>query len=246
MEMTTGVYVYCIIDSNTLDKNFNLIGIEGHEVFILPLNGLGMIVSNFRTQKNDDQSYIKRCAMLHEKITESLMEKYTVLPVKFHTVFKDKVSAINSFQKHYSDFEDNVKKLRNKIEYGLKVIWFVNEIKKNIDLNSLGKSVLNGNSESKNYLKTVYNKYKQRERLKDLAKISADEINKYFDNFIVDKKLHVLRTDNLFLSAAYLIDKKDKDSFAQAFNKLRKDMEGKYEFLFTGPWPPYNFITLKR
>ena len=65
-------------------------------------------------KKENDPNYIKECAMQHEKIIESLMEKYTVLPVKFHTVFKDKISAINAFQKHYSDFEDNIKKLKNK------------------------------------------------------------------------------------------------------------------------------------
>ncbi|MEI6056954.1 MAG: GvpL/GvpF family gas vesicle protein [Lentisphaerota bacterium] len=247
MEIAAEIYVYCIIDDNTLDRNFTLEGIGGGEVFILPLNYLGVIAGDFRVKKENDPNYIKECAMQHEKIIESLMEKYTVLPVKFHTVFKDKISAINAFQKHYSDFEDNIKKLRNKIEYSLKVLWNLKEIQKDIDLNSLyGKSIIDGNSESKNYLKLKFRKYKQRESLKESAKTRADDISKYFDSFIADKKLHILQTDNLFLSAVYLIDKKDINSFKEAFDNLKKDMGGKYDFLLTGPWPPYNFITLKR
>ncbi|HBM16053.1 MAG TPA: hypothetical protein DD381_06910 [Lentisphaeria bacterium] len=247
MEIAPEIYIYCIIDDNTLKTDLKLKGIGDSEVFILPLNNLGVIAGNFRIRKENDPDYIKNCAMQHEHLIESLMERYTVLPVKFHTVFKDKISAIQAFQKHYSDFEDNIKRLRNKIEYGLKVLWPLKEIQNNLDINSRDKErVIEGDSESKKYLKNKYIKYKQSEALKELAKARSDEISKYLDNFAVEKKLKLLQTDSLFLNAVYLVDKIDIKDFLEAFRKLKEDMGSKYEFLFTGPWPPYNFITLKR
>jgi hypothetical protein len=58
-----------------------------------------------------------------------------------------------------------------------------------------------------------------------------------------EKRLEGLKTGNLLLNAYYLIEKKDQSGFKRAYKNLRKTFNH-FQYLLSGPWPPYNFVLL--
>ena len=54
-----------------------------------------------------------------------------------------------------------------------------------------------------------------------------------------------LKSDNLLLNAYYLVEKEKQRDFKEAFERA-KNTPGDLNYLFSGPWPPYNFINLSK
>ena len=72
------------------------------------------------------------------------------------------------------------------------------------------------------------------------------EIDSFFSKFAAEKRLEKLRSTTLLLSVAYLVEKTKQDRFRQAFEHLKRNISPELKYMFSGPWPPYNFIALNK
>jgi len=237
------IYVYAIIDSDTLDTELPLIGFNNNPVYCIPFNDIAAVVCNFPGEIKD----VKTGVVQHEKTVEKLMKKHTVLPMRFQTVFKNKENVISTVENFYDDFKNNLERLHGKVEFGVKVLWPGDKIKENIvnDYDETENVALSGNSPAKEYLKKKYKKYKIDKIFKEKADEYISLVDGYFSEVGVEKKLQKLQTDKLILNAAYLVDNFQEDKILKIFKKLKKDIND-LEFLFSGPWPAYNFIKMKK
>lgn len=238
------IYAYGIINSNA--KIDNLInGLEGACVYNFPFRDIGVVVSEFSGQtRNITKDYV----LEHEEAVERLMEDFTVLPVKFLTVFNEEEDVFLMMKEYYSDFSKNLDKLRNKIEFGIKVIWHGNAIRDQI-IDAYKKDnanlVTSDNSSVKIFVKEKFEKYKIDKEFRKEADRCVALVDGFFSRFAVEKKLEKLRSDNLLLNASYLVEKERQKNFKEAFELTRNTMTD-FKYLFSGPWPPYNFIVLTK
>ena len=240
---STKIYVYAIIDSDTLADESSLIGFNDNPVYCIPFSEIAAVVCNFSSEIKD----VKAGVVQHEKTVEKLMGSYTVLPMRFNTVFKNNENVISTIEKFYDDFKNNLKRLRGKAEFGIKVLWQADKIKENI-VNGYDENenvALSGNSAAKEYLKKKYKAYKIDKIFKEKADEYISKIDKYFSDITIEKKLQKLQTDKLLVNAAYLVDKSQKDKILKIFKQLKEDIND-LEFLFSGPWPAYNFIKMTK
>jgi hypothetical protein len=237
------IYVYAIIDSNAVADELRLSGFNNNPVYSIPFNDIAAVVCDFSSEIKD----IKAGVVQHEKTVEKLMETHTVLPMRFQTIFNNKDNVVSTVEKFYVDFKNNLERLYSKVEFGVKVLWSGDKIKEDIikDYDETENAALSGNSPAKEYLKKKYKAYKIDKIFKEKAEALAAEIDKYFVEIAVERKLKKLQTDKLLLNAAYLIEKSQKDKIFRVFKKLKKEVSD-LEFLFSGPWPAYNFIKLKK
>jgi hypothetical protein len=51
--------------------------------------------------------------------------------------------------------------------------------------------------------------------------------------------------DKMIMNAAFLVGRDKQDQFDQKVREIGKRYEGKLSFKYTGPWPPYNFVTIR-
>ena len=243
MKNSSKIYVFCIIDSNNINSISLPCGFENNSIYCIPLNDIGIVVCNF----SDKISDVKRGVLLHENIIELLMSSFTVLPMKFQTAFSSHEKTLSELFKLYNNFKENLVRLTDKFEFGIKVLWPVDNIEENLlkNIKATETSVISGISPAKDYLRKRYMNYRIKEMLKQKAKILVDEMDEYFTDIAIEKKLKILQTDKLLVNAACLVDKTQKDKIHIIFKRLKKDFND-LEFLFSGPWPPYNFIKKKR
>jgi hypothetical protein len=51
--------------------------------------------------------------------------------------------------------------------------------------------------------------------------------------------------DDMLLNVAFLVERAREDDFNQAVERLSARYEGLLSLKYTGPWPPYSFVTLR-
>ncbi len=238
------IYTYGVIDSkDRIDET--IFGLEGAGVYNVSYRDIGVAVSELREkiQEISDANVLK-----HEEVIETLMTKFTALPIKFPTIFNTKEDLLSMVEFYYQDFKDNLAGLRNKVEFGMKVIWPQDTIKQRI-INACNKSnhslSISADSKAKSFLKEKFKQQQIEKEFQEEANRCIAVVDDYFNKIAIEKKLKRLQTDNLLLNAAYLVEKDKQDDFKKAFEQL-KSTPGDLKFLFSGPWPCYNFITLTK
>lgn len=244
--MSYQIYTYGIIDStDRLEESIN--GVEGAGIHNIPYRDIGLVASDFIPYtKIFDRRVNLDCVLKHLKIIERLMEKFTVLPVRYLTVFNRKEDVLSMMEDYYNDFRENLDRVRNKVEFGLKVIWPGDAITKritNVHNQDVPNALLLANSPAITFLKEKLGKRRIEECFEEEANRCIAVVDNFLSKFAVEKKLEKLKSKNLLLNASYLAEKEKQDSFKQAFIQLRA-AQGSFKYLFSGPWPPYNFISL--
>ena len=236
------IYCYCIIDSNRPLVG-KIAGLEEAPVYNIPYHEMGLIVSSL---KEEIKGITEDRVLIHERVVESLMGNYTVLPMRFITVFKNRDGALSLMRDHYIDFKNNILRLRNKVEYGIRVIWSGDLVKEGIARKleeETEQLSISGNTPAKNYLKKKLKEYRINTKFKEEAEENITLIDNLFQNLAAEKKLEKLKSNDLLLSACYLVEKNRQSQFKETFEKL-KNTHTHLKYLFSGPWPPYNFIKL--
>ncbi|MDP2960084.1 MAG: GvpL/GvpF family gas vesicle protein, partial [candidate division Zixibacteria bacterium] len=170
-------------------------------------------------------------------------DRFTVLPMRFSTLFSGKEDMLLKVKDHYDDFIENLDRVRDKCEFGIKVIWPGNIIKERIINTYKNENPSHLEQSGTKFMEEKFEKYKIDKEFEEEADRCIGIVDSFFNRLASEKKLEKLKTDNLLLSASYLVDKEKKDDFKKAFEELRSS-GGDLKYLVSGPWPPYNFIIL--
>jgi len=235
-----GLYVYAIIDS-TGEIGESIKGLFEAPVYTIPYRDIGMVVSDLdsQTQIKTEESVLK-----HEEIVEALMDKFTVLPMRLYTVFSKREEVLLKVKEHYDDFIENLDRVRGKREFGIKVIWAGNVIKERIaSAHKTENAPAEPEQSGTKFMKEKFEKYKIDKEFIEEADRCITIVDGSLNRLASEKKFEKLKTDNLLLSAAYLVEKEKSGDFKEAFEKLRSS-DGDLKYMLSGPWPVYNFITL--
>jgi len=236
------LYLYGIIDSSGQIKQ-SIYGLEGAGVYNIPFCDIGAAVSEICRPPQD----ITEDAVLeHESIVEKLMADFTVLPVRFQTVIEGRDNLLSMMRSYYKDFKDNMERLHNKFEFGIKVIWPADKIKENIIKALKKEKKLDLDSSSgKRFMKEKFEKYKIDKEFEAKADKFIIVMDIFFSKFAVEKENKKLKTENLLLDAVYLVEKDKERNFREAFEHV-KSSRPDFKYLFSGPWPAYNFVVLSK
>src|SRR6266849_8122464 len=120
---SSGVYVYCIIECAE-PRTFGKIGIGGRsdEVFTVHYRDLAAVVSHAALQVYDPT---RENALTHEHVNEVVMvdNGFTPVPMSFGTLFKTEGDTVEFLKDTYDALRDVLLKMKDKLEFGLKVNW---------------------------------------------------------------------------------------------------------------------------
>jgi len=238
------LYLYGIIDSGDQIKE-SIYGLEGAGVYNISFCDIGAVVSEV---SQPIQGVTEGAVLEHEAVVEKLMTNFTILPVRFQTIIDGRDNLLSMMQSYYKDFKDNLARLYNKLEFGIKVIWPADKVKENIikALNEGEQRVLESDgSASKRFIKEKFEKYKIDKEFETKADRFVKVMDIFFSKFAAEKKLEKLKTRDLLLNAVYLVEKSEEGNFREAFEHIKSARQN-LKYLFSGPWPPYNFVILPK
>jgi len=243
-----GKYIYCII-ATSQERNFGPIGIGGgsDEVLTIGYEDLSMVVSNHPVTK----FVVNRENLLaHERVIEEVMKEFdSVLPVRFGTIASSADEIRNLLDRRCREFKDLLRDMDHKIELGVKGIW------KNIDI--IFKEIVEENKEIKKEKEKIQNdtgKKNIQTKMEvgkmvqiALAKKKEKEAEKIVDTLrrtTFDHKLNKAAGDEMFMNAAFLVDKGREKEFDNIMDDLSNKYKDRIKFMYAGPLPVFNFVNI--
>lgn len=243
-----GKYVYCIIECAEGGRSFGPLGIggRGDEVYTVLHEGLAAVVSDTPVIVYDPT---RENALTHEHVNETVMKEFTVIPMSFGAIFRTE-EDVREFIKDTSDaLRDVLHKMRDKIEFGLKVNWdpeiAVKEVEEESEeIRRLKEEILS------NRLASTYFARMQLGRLVEQALAEKQDmyVREIYDrlrDFAVASRHNKPIGDKMILNAAFLVERDKQTEFDHAVQEIAHRYDRRLRFNYTGPWPPYNFVNIR-
>src|SRR5919197_299186 len=246
---SSGVYVYCIIECSE-PRNFGKIGIgsRGDDVFTVHYKDLAAVVSRAALQVYDPT---RENALTHEHVNEVVMvdNGFTPVPMSFGTLFKTEEDTIEFLKDTYDALRDVLQKMKDKLEFGLKVNWNHDEVladveRDNEDIRLLKEEIVK-NQQSSTYFARMQLGRMVEQALADTSDAYVREIYEYLRDAAIASRSNKPIGERMIMNAAFLVERDKAETFDRKVQEIAQKFEGKLNFRYTGPWPPYNFVTIR-
>lgn len=234
--MQPRIYVYGIIDS-AKGPEFQR---TDRRIYSIAYQDVAAVVSDCALLE-DFTGAVEERALFHEGVVETLMDDFTVLPMRLLSVFGGREQVVSMLCKNHVAFKANFTRLAQKVEFGLKVLWPSEKIRERIGTNGKLSANFSNVSPAKAFMLEKLEEYKHEKAFLDEAETLTLKVDAFFSGLAAEKKLRKLQTERLLLNASYLVKKDVR--MTDAFDKLKTALP-ELEYQFSGPWPPYNFIVL--
>lgn len=241
--MNNGEYVYCFIEGR-VDKTFDLKGVGGYgKVYFINYEEITAAISDVPYSAMEPN---RENALAHEKIIQQLLKYYNLVPCSFGNVFKCK-DDINTFiSKTYKYLNENLQKVRDKMEVGLRVFWKKAVFSEEIETREIKefRDTLLQNPSSENYYSKIELGKMVETQVSRRRQHYTDAIFEPLAKRAVEAKLNDTVNPLMVLNAAFLIPNSKEQEFDIHVGTIMKKFEERLDFSFSGPWPPYNFTTI--
>src|SRR5436309_6305509 len=133
----SGIYVYSIIECAE-PRTFGKIGIggRGDPVYTVHYKDLAAVVSQTPLVVYDPT---RENVLAHEHVNEVIIEEgFTPVPMSFGTLFKTEKDIVEFLEDTYDALRDVLVKMKDKLEFGLRVNWAREEVLAEIERDDEG------------------------------------------------------------------------------------------------------------
>ncbi len=243
-----GKYIYCIIGTNQ-ERNFGPIGIggRGDEVLTIGYDDLSMVVSSYPMTK----FIVSRENMLaHMRVIEKVMNEFdSVLPVRFGTVASNADEIRNFLDRRLREFRSLLRNMDHKVELGVKGSWknmkviFEEIVEENREIKKVKEKIQNEIGKKNIQSKTEVGKMVE-EALKKKKEREAEKIVDALRRTAFEYKLNKIIGDEMFMNAAFLVDKGWEKEFDNIIEDLSERYRDRVKFVYAGPVPVFNFVNI--
>ena len=243
-----GKYIYCIIGTKQ-ERNFGPIGIggRGDEVLTIGYDDLSMVVSSYPMTK----FIVNRENMLaHMRVIEKVMNEFdSVLPVRFGTVSSNADEIRNLLDRRLREFRSLLRNMDHKVELGVKGSWknmnviFEEIVEKNREIKKAKEKIQNEVGKKNIQAKTEVGKMVE-EALKKKKEREAEKIVGALRRTAFEYKLNKIIGDEMFMNAAFLVDKGWEKEFDNIIEDLSERYRDRVKFVYVGPVPVYSFVNI--
>jgi len=263
-----GYYVYGIVQNDNCAPVGELPqqGVDpAYPVYSLRYEDIGAIVSRVSLEEFSqeaiqanlrDMKWLEAGVAAHQRTLDAVSACRSVIPMKFCTIYQSKDAILQMMARHYPEFADDLARLKGKEEWGVKVYCDSRVLSERIAAGSERVKKLEAEAREKPRGVAYFLKKKVDETVADEAERATDECAQHSHqrlsrlaeeavmNPLQDKEA-TGRGEEMVLNGVFLVDKEKVEAFRAEAGSLGEeygDLGFSYET--TGPWQPYNFITV--
>ncbi len=256
MAEAPGRYVYCIMP-DTGKKHWGEIGVDGQAVYTIPYKDISALVHDcpLEPYQGDDDT-VKEWVWTHSQVVDAAWaEADSVLPMTFDCIIRPaegqtvEETVVAWLQAEYDGFKMKLEEFRGKVELGVQIFWLVDAI---------SEKIVEANEEIRRLRQEMAGKpkgmayfYQQKieKALKQALEAKADEdyrryhrqITPYAEGVHVNKAKRPAEGKQMLMNLSLLVRKDRVKELGEELEKIEGEHE--VEVHFTGPWPPYSFVT---
>jgi hypothetical protein len=249
--MKNGIYIYGIIKTSGPQEFGNIgMGDEATSVQTIEFKDLAAVISRspFALYDSLAKEKIVKDLVTHQFVLERVMERFTVIPVKFGTMTETADEAINFLIKGYSLLSNELCKGEGKIELDVVASWELSKIlptiyRYNDQIHIKQSEIARQGSKASLEEKVALGKLIEQALITTKADYQQ-MILQTFNTLTIDTCLHDMADEQMIFNGAFLLEKKDEETFNQLINNLDLKLENTVNFRVVGPLPSYSFSTI--
>jgi hypothetical protein len=191
----------------------------------------------------------KENALTHNRVIAQIMQKQTIIPFSFGTIFNETEEMTRLLTAAYQEIKTTLKQLDNKLELGLKVIWkkeaLANKLERDYEqLKYFKEEIMDLPSDSA-YGPVILLGQRVEAAMQEMESFYQEQIYSPLQAISLDARLNKPLNERMILNAAFLVSRDQETGFDAKVNELYEQHHEEFNFMYSGPWPPYNFIDLK-
>ncbi len=242
--------IYAILSVNKDSEKLNVLlggikGILGADLSVVNFDNVAVIGSE---TKRAELMADKSNAIEYAGVIESLAQHFTLLPMRYGSIMESTDAIIQMLGRNYSEIQQNLLKVENMWEFGLKVFCDPEKLKADLSRKSdIPPSCLAEpdpelqHSIYRDWVNKKLKEHRNEEMLLTYVNSVIAEITGYLTGLNAVNKFKKMANTSNIIDAVFLLDKDKKDALIHAVSDLQ-NQHGGLSFILTGPWPPYNFV----
>jgi hypothetical protein len=248
-------YIYCIVPCEDFFEPGN-IGIDGARVYCIPYQNIAAVVHDCPEEpyQGDDET-VKGFVLTHNNVVDTAWEKTgSVIPMTFDVIVKadQKHTAdenvIAWLHTEYHSFLSKLTEFKGKVELGIQILWDTHILSQLITESNKTIQKLQEEMTARPKGMAYFIKQKIEKALKGELEKKADvDYRRYYEqisSFASDihvNKVKKLKDKQMLMNLSALTEKEKIKALGEELSKIEAE-EG-VSVRFTGPWPPYSFVT---
>jgi hypothetical protein len=242
-----GQYIYAIIETQA-DVTFGPMGIgkESREVYTVLNDGIAAVISDSPVTK---YAVTRANTLAHQKVMETAMKDYPMLPVRFGTVSENTELIRKKLLKdRHQELTETLEYMKDKVELGVKAIWK--------DMKPVFEDILAKNPNISRLRDRLQKRrggvQRDQVRLGEMVKNALEGWKKEiesrilgaFEGLYVEQKKNSQFGDQMITNAAFLVSKEHEKKFDQAVERIAELFAETMTLKYVGPIPPCNFVEI--
>ncbi len=239
-------YIYGIVAEPQL-RRFSFAGVGEADVYTINHQRTAAIVSDTEFSEIDPT---RKNVHAHTIVQDELLKEYTLLPMGFGMIAASEDEVRRLLEKNYEGLISELNRLSDKIEVELKVFWEQGAIIKELQGESQEltkiKAKINATSSPIEAQNLLMKAGKMVERIAlDWKTKYAELVYSILKESSLDAQINNPVGIRNLLNASFLIEKSRETEFKEEVYGLDSKFQGKVNFKYIAPLPPYNFVNLK-
>ena len=240
-----GRYLYAIV-ADSGGRELGPIGMGSGQVYCLGDGKVSAVVSDLPNRKIRPE---RRNLAAHQAVLKALMADTTPLPMAFGIIADGPEAIQKILSKNQSTFLEELKRVADKVEMGVRVTWDVPNIfeffvNTHPELGSLRDRYFGTNRQLSQEAMIEVGRAFDRILNEDREE-HTDAILEMLDPYCHEIKVNKPRDERAVANLACLIGRGDQAEFEKGVFKAASAFDNNYAFDYNGPWAPHNFVDIE-
>lgn len=222
---------------------------DGEGVFAVCHNGLTAIVSRSHRSgyRGMAREHALRCLLTHQRVLEAIMERSTVLPVRFGTVLPGDAGVRRLLEQAAPVLSSTLAELAGRVQMEVVVTWRLEDVFPDIASEAeIARATTEAQRQPPEQADVA------RVRVGTMVKAALDRRRAELQSAIapalravsVDVALNSIIDDGMVLNVALLLNSARREALDGVLAELDRQFGGRLRFRCIGPLPPYSFATV--
>jgi hypothetical protein len=260
--MDTLVYLYGIVPADAPEPPPELPGLEDRPVRLVRAGGVAAVVSDVPADAYGDTAleahlgeleWVGLRGLAHERVVDWFAERGPVLPLSLFSLHADEARVAERLRGDAERYAALLESVRGRREWGVKLWRVESRFAEHVDELSPALRALAAEMEqAPPGRRFLLAKKRDALRADEMKRLAARVAHQVFSS-LRDRADAATATPSpsttpgdrvLALDGSFLVRNEEYGAFQQRLGELARDLTPVgFDFEFTGPWPPYHFVT---
>jgi len=238
------VYLYAVI-ADAEGRTYGEFGIDGSEVYSIPVGQLSAVVSSLRVEKVRPE---RARLAAHQEVLKKLMTTTTPLPMAFGILADSPQAVRNLLSSNQRALLEQLRRVAGKVEMGVRVTWDVPNIFEYFvstqpELRRARDQFLGGQGEPTQEDKIEVGRMFDR-LLQDERETYTDKVETTLAPCCAELEARKCRNEREVMNLACLVERSALPKFESCVFQAAQDFDNNFAFDYNGPWAPHNFVEI--